>query len=364
MSIISRIVSYVQTELFPAFEDAFGVLNDKQKHLIKILELVCVEKFILTFYGCNGRPPEDRRAIARAYIAKMVYDLKTTRDLLDMLESSSNFRRICGWNRASEVPSESTFSRAFSEFADTALPHRIHEALIEQHLSERLVGHISRDSTDIEGREKAAKKEEKKKEAAPKRGKGRPKKGTEPPPKEPSRLEKQAAGMALDEMLNDLPKKCDWGTKKKNGKIFHWCGFKLHLDWADGEIPVSVIMTSASVHDSQAAIPLAMMSAERVDSLYDLMDAAYDAEQIRAFSESLGHVPIIDRNPRKGEKMEMDPAAARRFDERTTAERGNSLLKENFGGRNVRVRGDLKVFAHLMFAIVALTADRLLNLVV
>jgi hypothetical protein len=116
------------------------------------------------------------------------------------------------------------------------------------------------------------------------------------------------------------------------------------------------------VHDSQAAIPLAKMTAQRVTNLYDLMDAAYDAEAIRRFSESLGHVPIIDRNPRKGEKIEMAPAQKRRYDERSTAERGYSLLKEKFGGRNVRVKGYAKVFAHVMFGIVALTANRLLNL--
>jgi len=123
-----------------------------------------------------------------------------------------------------------------------------------------------------------------------------------------------------------------------------------------------VILTSASLHDSQAAIPLGTKSAARVASLYDLMDAAYDAKQIKEHSLSLGHIPIIDVNPRKGEKIELDPATKRRYDERSTAERGFSLFKECFGGRNVRVRGPKKVMTHLMFGIMALTADRLLNL--
>ena len=58
------------------------------------------------------------------------------------------------------------------------------------------------------------------------------------------------------------------------------------------------LLTSASVHDSQVAIPLATMTAARVTNCYDLMDAAYDAAEIRAHSELLGHVPIIDVNPR------------------------------------------------------------------
>ncbi len=95
--------------------------------------------------------------------------------------------------------------------------------------------------------------------------------------------------MSLGEMLDDLPKSCDGGTKKKNGQRWRWIGYKFHVDWADGEIPVSAVLTSASLHDSQAAIPLAEMSARRVTSLYDLMDSAYDAEAIKERSLALGH---------------------------------------------------------------------------
>ncbi len=73
-----------------------------------------------------------------------------------------------------------------------------------------------------------------------------------------------------------------------------WNGYKLHADVSDGGIPLSAILTSASLHDSQAAIPLAQKSAERITNLYDLMDAAYDAPQIRVYSIALRHIPIID----------------------------------------------------------------------
>jgi hypothetical protein len=79
----------------------------------------------------------------------------------------------------------------------------------------------------------------------------------------------------LDENLADLPSVCDWGAKKDSkGKKQAWRGYKLHLDAIDGDIPISWLVTSASTHDSQAAIPLAQMSAQRVTSLYDLADAA------------------------------------------------------------------------------------------
>jgi hypothetical protein len=359
MNNISRVWGHIQSTLFPFLEEELDPLTEKQKKLVSILELICIEDFVPVRWWRLGRPPKDRVALAKAFVAKMVYNCSTTRELMDRIEATPNLRRICGWESVRAIPGESTFSRSFAEFSDNSLPARAHEALIKEYESERLVGHLSRDATDIEAREKPVCKPKNK--ARQKRKRGRPKKGEQRPAPEPTRLECQKS-MSVDEMLADLSKACDVGTKKKNGKAFHWKGYKLHVDWADGEIPVSAVLTSASVHDSQVAIPLAEISAQRVTSFYDLMDSAYDADQIKAHSMSLGHIPIIDHNPRGGEKIEMAPADKRRYDERSTAERGFSMLKESFGGRNVRVRGHGKVEAHLMFGLLALTAERLLNL--
>ena len=102
---------------------------------------------------------------------------------------------------------------------------------------------------------------------------------------------------------------------------------------ADGQIPISCLLTSASLHDSQAAIPLATLSAERTTNLYDLMDAAYDAEPIRQHSRSLGHVPLIDTNPRRDKTLAEElanrspaPAAYR-----ISASRADSLQRA-YGG--------------------------------
>ena len=51
-----------------------------------------------------------------------------------------------------------------------------------------------------------------------------------------------------------------------------------------------------------------------------------------------------------------------RYKERTSIERVNARLKDEFGGRHIRVRGAAKVFAHLAFGLVALTVDQLLKL--
>ena len=145
-----------------------------------------------------------------------------------------------------------------------------------------------------------------------------------------------------------------------------------------GDIPISGLLTSASLHDSQAAIPLAKLTAARLTNLYDLMDSAYDAPEIAQTSRDLGHVPIIDKNPRRtpGAKAELEAETRRqryagyrlaedlRYNERSSAERVNGRLKDDFGGRYVRVRGHAKVLCHLMFGILALTCDQLLRLIV
>jgi DDE family transposase len=121
------------------------------------------------------------------------------------------------------------------------------------------------------------------------------------------------------------------------------------------------VLTSASVHDSQVAIPLMKLSSSKVTSCYDLMDAAYDANQIWEQSRDLGHVPIIDRNPRGKEVIPMAPHEAVRYKERSAAERCNGRLKDEFGGRCVQVRGSDKVMMHLMFGMITLFADQLLK---
>jgi len=367
MEHLPQIWARIQDTLFPELAEVLDPLTEKQQKLVAILEIIRIEEFVpVPVCGLPGRPLKDRQALGRAFVAKAIYNLGTTRALIEQLESSPNLRRICGWEKGKDIPSEAVFSRAFAQFAETELPQRVHAVLIGRYEKPRIVGHISRDGTAIEAREKPASKPKKKKADKPKRKRGRPKKGEKRPPKEPTRLERQAAGMTLEEMVDELPKVCDVGCKKNSkGQTEKWIGYGFHVDWADGGIPISCVLTSASLHDSQVAIPLAETSNERLDtSLYDLMDAAYDAMEIRNHSLGMGHVPLIDPNPRRGEKKEVDPAEKLRYNERSTAERGFGRLKDEFGGRMVRVRGHAKVMAHLMFGILALTADQLLRLVV
>ena len=56
-------------------------------------------------------------------------------------------KRICGFSMWKRLPDESTFSRAFAEFAADGLAERAHAGLIKETLGEQLIGHISRDDT-------------------------------------------------------------------------------------------------------------------------------------------------------------------------------------------------------------------------
>ena len=382
MALVKTMSQYwfrIQSSLFPWLEEELGEMTEKEQKLVATLELVRIERFTTLSRSLRGRPPKERAAVARAFVAKAVHNIPTTRSLLDRLACDKKLRRICGWEQKGEIPSESTFSRAFAEFSESQLPACVHQIMISEKLSDDIVSHISRDATEIEGREKPPKEtktEAKSDDKMPKRKLGRPKKGEESI-KEPTRLERQRT-VTLKEMLADLPHQCDVGTKKNiKGYKETWIGYKFHLDAADRQIPISCILTSASTHDSQVALPLAIMTSQRVTNLYDLMDSAYDAPIIREHSRSLGHVPIIDINPRRNTKLKEElKAEARRFQllhfersedrrykERTNVERVYARLKDEFGGRMIRVRGWAKVMTHLMFGILALTADQLMRLV-
>lgn len=359
MTLLSTIVGHLQRQLFPVLEEELGPLTVLDVEFSAVLALVDFGRCTRPYAWCgNGAPPHARVWLLHAFLAKSVYQFPTTAALREALASRPILRRLCGWERAGEIPSEPTFSRAFAAFAADAVPQQIHEAMVKTHAKPKLVGHLSRDATAIAVPERPGPKPVPVK--APPRPHGRPKKGETRPPPPPKRLDLQLT-RSVAENLAELPCACAIGVKRNSqGFQSFWVGYKLHLDVGDGDVPVSAVLTSASVHDNQVAIPLAQLSAQRVTSLYDLMDSAYDAPQIQAFSRQLGHVPIIAANPRgSGVVREMEPAHAVRFRERSSAERVHSRLKERYGGRWVRVRGGAKVMCHLMFGLIALTANAL-----
>ena len=355
---LQNVWQHLQRQLFPVLIEEVGELGEKDRRFIEVVSLLPLGPLLPRYdWKGIGCPPCERVWILHAFIAKEVYQFSTREALVDALKARPTLRRLCGWESVDQVPSLSTFSRAFAEFSDDQLPQQIHEALVKQHCGPKLVGHISRDATAIKVPERPAPRVKPAAQSPPanRRKVGRPKKGQEPPKAPPTRLQLQP-GRTLAENLADLPRACDSGCKKgSQGQPEYWQGYKLHLDVIDGDIPISAVLTSASTHDSQVAIPLMQMSAQRVTALYQLMDAAYCAEPILAYARCLGQVPIVEP-VKRGDWIPLDDAQRRRFGQRTASERVNARLKDHFGGRTVRVRGAAKVMCHLMFGIVAITA--------
>ena len=377
LEFISHGLHQIQRTFFPDLEHEAGPIPETLVDLSYILQTIHSQKVPLPERCWTGRPPKSRRGILNAFVSKSFLGLPTTLHLIERLHSDKHLRLICGFETRKHIPSESVFSRVFAKFAETALPQQIHEALIKKSCSGTISRHLSRDATAIEAREKPTKKETVAEIEKPLRTKkGRPKKGEPSVVKEPTRIQKQL-NMTLEEMLKDLPTACNRGSKKNSqGYVENWNGYKLHIDTADNGIPISALLTSASVHDSQVAIPLATITAGRIQNCYDLMDAAYYVPEIEEYSRKLQHVPLIDVNPRRNtglkEALELEgkaretlnwkPADAILYNERTAAERTNARLKDEFGGRTVRVRGATKAFCHLMIGLLVLTADQLMRL--
>ena len=99
----------LENGLFPELREQLGALSTKEEKLIKILDFAQIENNITVVTITNT--PKDRVEIARAMIAKSVYNMQTTRDLIDRLHSDRVLRVLCGWRYKNDIPSEAKFSR-------------------------------------------------------------------------------------------------------------------------------------------------------------------------------------------------------------------------------------------------------------
>ena len=143
---LARIWQRIQVCLLPGVEECLDdALTQRLKQLIAILEIVRIEEHVAAqTQAARGRPRQDRRPIARAFVAKAIYNLPATDLLIEMLHLQPNLRRLCGWECKRQIPSPATFSRAFAEFAGARLADRVHAALVEEHIGEQVVMHVSR----------------------------------------------------------------------------------------------------------------------------------------------------------------------------------------------------------------------------
>lgn len=356
---ISPFWSDMSRSLFGPLEEVTGPLLDSHQRVALVLEIVRVEEHVSACGGWLGRPSYSRKPLARAFVAKAVLNIPTTKDLVDRLKVDVRLRRICGFE--GRIPSRSTFSRAFEELVRAGCLDKVHAAAVKIHLGQDVIHHASHDSSAIPGRERTPAKPKAAPKEKPGRG-GRRIKGQRPP----STVQELQENRSWQDSLAELPTDCDYGVKiGPKGYPIHWRGYKAHVSTGDGGVPLAFFTTSASLHDSQAAIPLMKMVTERVGQVfYNLFDRAYQGEPIVRTAESLGQVAIVAPKRTKKDQLEpqMDPARSKRFKNRTAVERLFSDLKENHGGTFIFVRGCPKVHTHLMFGVLSIFGLQILRL--
>ena len=177
--------------------------------------------------------------------------------------------------------------------------------------------------------------------------------------------------------MNEV-RKCPWGAK---GNREVWIGGKLHISAVDGDIPITAIYSGANVHDSSVALPLIQETSKKVNYLFDLQDAGYDADIIRECSQKYRHRPIIDTNPKNSQKLKDKielieheqktfkylnqhlSLDEQHYNQRSMVERVNAYLKDSFGCDKIYYQGADKVASVLAFGILSVCIHQSLKLV-
>ena len=369
----------LNNSLFPALKEELRLeeLSHKEQKLISILDFAQIEKNITVVSITNT--PKDREEIARAFIAKSVYNFQTTRDLIDRLHCDRVLRIVCGWRYKNDIPSESKFSRVFKELSEMQIAQKAHEQFVKEYLSDKTFFYNAIDSTKIQLRQKPVKI---KKEKPKLKKRGRPKKGEIREPIRPTILEQQQEMQSVEEKLTLVSTDCGVGIKQNSkGNREIWIGAKLHISAVDGDIPITAFYSGANVHDSSVALPLMQETSKRVNYLYDLQDAGYDADIIREFSTTLGHRPIIDTNPKNSKELKAKieliehenktfkylnwhlNCDEQHYKQRSMVERVNKYLKDDFGCDKIYYQGATKVASVLAFGILSICIHKSLQLV-
>src|SRR4030065_247549 len=104
---VSWLMGTLQRNLIPGLE-ACGErpLTEKERQLVNILEVLQIEKFVGRPAQRFGRKPWERQALARAFVAKAVYNHPHTRAPIEALRAGPGFRRICGFVKPGQCPSD------------------------------------------------------------------------------------------------------------------------------------------------------------------------------------------------------------------------------------------------------------------
>ncbi|WP_041672717.1 hypothetical protein [Sulfurovum sp. NBC37-1] len=130
----------------------------------------------------------------------------------------------------------------------------------------------------------------------------------------------------------------------------------------DGDMPLTAMYSSASVHDSSLVLPMINETSSKVNYLYDLQDAAYDSNVIKIFSVNNGHRPIIDINPKNSKALKAQITLAKSEKEIL---KSFNLYNNSNGYDKIYYRGAIiKVASVLSFGVLSICIHQSLKLVI
>ena len=242
-----------------------------------------------------GAPRElNYGAMIQSLVIRIVERIPTVKDLVKRLKYDLIFRLDCGFLLSDSVPSEASYSRMVDVISQSDVFVGMNDDLIRAAFTEGFLAdeHVSYDATHFEARD--ASKPSEKKEKVPK------KRGRKSKEERAAWLAEQAEIEAnlttyekkLEDQLTiptatlwqDIPIEPKWGVKKNSdGKNTFWFGFKGHLAVSTkSQYIVACLMSSGSLSDSKAAIPLLKKVVEVMPNQFTtaIFDAGYDYEAI------------------------------------------------------------------------------------
>ena len=81
--LITKFAHLLRTNCSPPSRLKVGELSEPAKRLTAVLAMIPLRRLVPVSQGWNGRPAKDRYAIACAYVAKVVYNFRDTRHLIE-----------------------------------------------------------------------------------------------------------------------------------------------------------------------------------------------------------------------------------------------------------------------------------------
>ncbi len=145
----------LQGRLLPALDEKLGPLEDRHREFVRLCAAVRAGFSAAQYeWRGNGRLPASRWSYFKAFLAKAVWNFRSTSALLEERSARPVLRRLCGFENPGDIQSESSFLRVFSRFGGNETTQRVFGKFINRTFDGALVHNPGVDSSAIHAREK------------------------------------------------------------------------------------------------------------------------------------------------------------------------------------------------------------------